>query len=81
MGNPNNFTLVYAYDAIDVLKKYARSNYVSGGHWAVESLEDNDYLQFLPDGFTAFNASDIEYAKKRLREWWMLAVEQEQDCY
>jgi hypothetical protein len=81
MGSPNNFTLVYAYDVIDILKQYARDNYVKGGHWAVESLEDNDYLQFLPDGRSAFNPLDIQRAKKSLRLWWELTVEQEQGCY
>lgn len=61
-------------DAAKVLEQYALDNYEAGGHWVVECWLEEDYLQALTEG------GSIEGAKKVIKAYWELVVDQERNC-
>ena len=61
-------------EKLAILQAFALENYVAGGHWAYETHSLADYAQHFDwDG-------DLETAKINLRGWWILALEQEENC-
>lgn len=54
-------------DNIEQLKAYALANYENGGHWVIETFDDQRYIETLSK-----TNNDVEAAKAKLRAYWQL---------